>query len=63
VDFLRGPSELAEAIRQERSCRLSAALGVHIVELVEALQYPGQSDGRRTIDSTFDPIEPLPWNV
>ena len=63
VDFLRGPSELAEAIRQERSCRLSAALGVHIVELVEALQYPGRSDGRRTIDSTFDPIEPLPWNV
>jgi predicted dehydrogenase len=61
VDFNRGPTELAEAIRQKRPCRLSGKLGLHIVELVEALQYPGRFGGKRTIHSTFDTIQPLPW--
>ena len=61
VDFLRGPSELAKAIGQRRPCRLSARLGVHIVEIVEALQHPERFGGCRTIESAFDPIEPLPW--
>jgi predicted dehydrogenase len=59
VDFCRGPAEMAAAIREKRSCRLSAELGLHIVELVEALQYPERSGGRREISSTFKPIEPL----
>lgn len=56
VDFNRGPAELAEAIRQRRPCRLSGKLGLHIVDLVEALQYPERFGGIRTIRSTFDPI-------
>jgi predicted dehydrogenase len=63
VDFNRGPSELADAIRQKRPCRLSAHLGLHIVELIEALQYPERFGGKRTITSRFSPIEPLPWIV
>jgi predicted dehydrogenase len=63
VDFNRGPAELAEAIRQKRPCRLSSKLGLHIVELVEALQYPERFGGKRTIESTFDPIQPLPWDA
>jgi predicted dehydrogenase len=63
VDFNRGPAELAEAIRQKRPCRLSGKLGLHIVELVEVLQYPNRFGGKRTIDSTFDPIQPLPWGA
>jgi predicted dehydrogenase len=62
VDFLRGPAEMAEAIRQNRPCRLSAGLGLHVTELIEALQYPERFAGRRMIESTFDPIQPLPWN-
>jgi predicted dehydrogenase len=61
VDFCRGPSEIAEAIRYRRPCRLSADLGLHITELVEALQYPERFGGQRTIKSTFAPIQPLPW--
>ena len=61
VDFNRGPSELAEAIRQKRPCRLSGRLGLHIVELVESLQYPERFGARRTITSRFDPIAPLSW--
>ncbi|WP_372620134.1 Gfo/Idh/MocA family protein [Falsiroseomonas sp.] len=61
VDFLRGPAELAEAIREGRPCRLSAELGVHITELVETLQYPERFGPVRTIGSTFPPIAPLTW--
>jgi predicted dehydrogenase len=61
VDFCRGPAELAAAVRENRPCRLSAELGIHIVELVETLQYPERFCARRRINSTFAPIQPLPW--
>jgi predicted dehydrogenase len=59
VDFLLGPCELAAAVRENRKCRLSPELGVHIVELIEALQYPERFNYQRKIESTFDPIEPM----
>jgi predicted dehydrogenase len=62
VDFCRGPAEMVQAIHEKRPCRLSAKLGLHIVELIEALQHPERFGGRRRIESTFDPIEPLPWD-
>ena len=61
VDFCRGPAEMVEAIEQQRPCRLSAELGLHITELIEALQYPERFGGSRTMQSRFDPIQPLPW--
>ena len=61
VDFCRGPAEMAEAIREQRPCRLSAQLGLHITELIEALQYPERFGGRKKIESSFDPIQPLSW--
>jgi len=62
VDFCRGPAEMAGAIREQRPCRLSAQLGLHIAELIEALQYPDRFGGHKKIESTFDPIQPLPWS-
>lgn len=61
VDFCRGPAEISEAIRQQRPCRLSASLGLHITELIEGLQYPERFGGKRKMESTFEPIQPLPW--
>jgi predicted dehydrogenase len=61
VDFCRGPAEMAEAIRQGRPCRLSPELALHVMELLEALQYPDKSGGCRRIRSSFEPIEPLHW--
>ena len=63
VDFCRGPAEMAQAIRQKRPCRLSAELGLHITELVDALQNPDKSAARRRIESTFPPIQPLSWRT
>lgn len=59
VDFCRGPAELASAIRERRRCRLSAELGVHVVEIIEALQHPERHGGRRQLISLFPPICPL----
>jgi predicted dehydrogenase len=63
VDFNRGVAEMAEAIRHKRPSRLSGKLGLHLVEVVEALQYPERFGGKRTIASSFDPIQPLPWSA
>jgi predicted dehydrogenase len=61
VDFCRGPAEMVDAIRKRRPSRLSARLGLHITELIDTLQYPDRFGGKRNIQSTFDPIQPLPW--
>lgn len=62
VDFCRGPAEMAEAIQQKRPSRLSAELGLHITELVDALQYPEVPGGKRKVESSFAPIRPLAWS-
>jgi predicted dehydrogenase len=61
VDFLRGPAEMAEAIREGRDCRLSAELGLHLTELIETLQHPERFGFQRQIRSSFEPIAPYPW--
>jgi predicted dehydrogenase len=61
VDFCRGLAELAAAVREQRPCRLSADLACHILEMIEALQYPERFGGYRKLESTFDAIPPLPW--
>jgi predicted dehydrogenase len=62
VDFMRGPAELAAALREGRACRLSPELGWHMVELIETLQYPQRFEMPRTLKTSFEPIQPLPWN-
>ena len=43
VDFLRGPAEMAESIRERRPCRLSPELALHMTELIETLGTPSNS--------------------
>ena len=61
VDFSLGPLELAAAVAEGRPCRLDADMGVHVVDLINALQYPDSQAGKQTIDSRFAAIEPLAW--
>jgi hypothetical protein len=58
VDFSRGPQDLAQAIRSSRPSRLGCELGVHIVELVEALQHPERRNNDYLVASDFSPICP-----
>ena len=62
VDFLRGPADLADAIRTGRPPRLSAELGVHLIEIIETLQHPERFDRPRQLSTGFEPIEPMEWH-
>jgi predicted dehydrogenase len=57
VDFLRGLSAMATALREKRKCRLSAELGWHVAEIIDALQYPN-GGGVRAISSNLPEIAP-----
>jgi predicted dehydrogenase len=61
MDFARGIAEQAEALRENRACRLSARFMLHVNEVVLALQPAQGASGMRTITSTFEPIAPMPW--
>ncbi len=57
VDFLLGPAEMADAITNGRRPVLSAQFGVHLVDIVERLQYPDRFADKR-VTSSFDPLDP-----
>ena len=59
VDFMLGPQDMVDAIQQRRPHRLSAELGIHIVQIIETLSYPEQFGYRRDIKSSFEPIQPI----
>ncbi len=61
MDFCRGISELAAAIEGSQPLRLTAALGHHLTELSLALEALGSPGSVTRIQSTFDPIAPMPW--
>jgi hypothetical protein len=60
VDFMLGPYEFAESLREKRPCRLSAELAVHITELLEAIQHPDRCMPFQRLRTEFKPIAPLP---
>ncbi len=61
MDFLRGVAELAQAIRDDRPCRLDADFAVHVAEVTERLQHPERFPPGGAVDSAFAPISPMPW--
>lgn len=61
MDFCRGIAELAEAIAQQRSCRISARYSLHVNEIVLAIQNSLETGSSYTVTSSFEPIEPMPW--
>lgn len=60
VDFLLGVSDLADAVATGRAPYLTPELGVHIVEIIEALQYPDRFGFHKTLTTTFARMEPRP---
>ena len=61
MDFARGIAELADAISNNRPCRLSARYSLHVNEIVLAIHNARKACGTYTVKSTFAPIEPMPW--
>ncbi|MEM8673675.1 MAG: Gfo/Idh/MocA family oxidoreductase [Cyanobacteria bacterium P01_G01_bin.67] len=61
MDFARGIAELANAVKEERPCRLSARYSLHVNELALAIHYATETNCTYQVKSTFDPIEPMLW--
>lgn len=61
MDFCRGVAELATAITEKRSCRLSSRFSLHNNELVLAIHNALETGNSYQLSSTFEPIEPMPW--
>jgi hypothetical protein len=59
VDFCRGVQEMIAAIAEKRPCRLSAELGLHVVELIERLQYPARFGEGRDVKTRFAAPAPM----
>jgi len=60
-DVCRGIAELAAAVAAQRPARLSAEHALHVTEIVLTLQNPQAMGSPRQLQTTFAPIEPLPW--
>lgn len=57
VDFLRGLDDLENGIRTGKPHRLSGEVGLHLVEIIEALQYPERYGYRRSLAA--DGVQPF----
>jgi len=61
MDYGYGIAELADAIQENRPCRISADHALHVTEITLSLQHPQEMGSPRKMKSTFTPITPLPW--
>ncbi len=61
MDFCRGVAEMAEAINQQRSPRLSGQYSLHVNELVLAIHQASNDGCTYKMKTRFDSIAPMPW--
>ncbi len=61
MNFALGPVEMVRSRQQNRACRLSSELALHLNEITLAIQNAGYNNGIQTIQSRCDPMELVPW--
>lgn len=61
MDFCRGPAEMAQSVLENRPCRLSTDFSLHVNELTLAISRSTNNGLCQTIETSFDPILPMPW--
>lgn len=61
MDFGRGVADLATALRVGRRPHLDADFGLHVTELVLALDRALRTSCRYEMTTDFAPLEPMPW--
>ncbi|MEC3861307.1 Gfo/Idh/MocA family oxidoreductase [Mesobacterium sp. TK19101] len=63
MNFLLGPAEMLDAIRQNRPTRMSADFALHMTEVTLAIQNAGETTGAQSMTTGCPPMEPMPWAV
>lgn len=61
MDFARGVAELASAAVERRPAAMTADFALHVNEIVLAIQFPEEMGCPRQLQTTFEPMAPLPW--
>lgn len=61
MDFARGIAEMADALAEQRPCRLSPEYSLHNTEIVLAIHDAARLGTPYRVSSTFSPMEPMPW--
>jgi predicted dehydrogenase len=61
MDFARGPSELAAAVRENRPCRLSPRFSLHVNEMALAIHWAREQGAFHRMRTTFEAVQPMPW--
>ena len=61
MDFARGIADIADAIRKNRPCCLSARYCLHVNELVLAIHKATEVSSTHIVKSDFEPVEPMSW--
>lgn len=61
MDFLAGPSDLADAIRSKRQPRLSPEFCLHVNEAALALSALGEEGSVYRMTTRCGPVAPMPW--
>lgn len=61
MDFARGIAEVANAMKEERPCRISARYSLHVNELVLAIHHAQETNSTYKVKSAFEPVEPMTW--
>ena len=62
MDFARGPAELADAVRNNRPCRMSAYFSLHVNEMALAIHQSREQGATYCMTTTFDAIQPMRWS-
>ena len=63
MDFWRGAVEMGDSLRENRPCRLSTRFSLHINELTLAISEAGEAGSCRRLETSFEPMEPMPWAI
>jgi hypothetical protein len=61
MDFARGVAEIAAAIKEQRTSRLSSQFSLHVLEVTLAIQNALEHSSTYHVMTTFDPVQPMPW--
>ncbi|MCL3881776.1 Gfo/Idh/MocA family oxidoreductase [Marivita sp. GX14005] len=61
MNFMLGPAEMLEALRDGRPSRLSSEFALHMTEVTLAIQNAGDMTGAQRMTTRCDPMEPMSW--
>lgn len=61
MDFMRGVAELADAVDNGRTSRLSPRFSLHVTEMALAIHNAGEQGSHYRMRSRFEPMPPMPW--